>query len=144
MINKHFKDMEFDKACWHIRKASPETQAECISLKNDFVEFQSENAYLAISNLLEKSGIESPREIRIFCNIEFCYMNYVDHRKPGWQARFIFDNESLAKLYGTFMIPCGEPSLDNSWIFLASVFDQNLEPLSTLSCNGLRVFKSGR
>ena len=144
MSTQHLKDMDLYEACCHILDAKPETLADGIVMKNDFIDYQAEHARQEILSMFRNSGIDSPREIRIFCNVEFYKAMHHDADKRGWRSRLIFDNESLEKLYGTFMIPCGEPSYKISWAFLASVYDENLEPYSTLCCNGFRTFKSGR
>lgn len=143
MSSKHIKDMSLEDACHYVMHTSPASHEDCIQLKNDLVEFHTDHAHKRIISMLERSGIDPPRKITIFCNIEFYLMRYNDHKNTAWLSRFIFENDSLAKLYGTFMMPCGEPSRDASWVFLASVFDENFEPYSTLCCNGFRVFKNG-
>lgn len=142
MSSKHIKDMDLNEACWHVLESSPDSLAECIQLTNDLVKFHSESAHKIMIDFLDQSGIDSPRQINILCNIKFVYMNYLDQRKPGWVAQFVFEDD-LAKSYGTFMLPVGHPSIKASWVLLAVVFDENLEPLSTMASNGIRVFKNG-
>jgi hypothetical protein len=141
---KEIKDMDLDSACLYMIDKWSVNHNECMTDKDEFMEFQSENARQKVINIFNNGGIDSPREIRIFCNIQFTYMQYTDRRSKRWEAGFIFEEHSLTKLYGTFMMPVGDPSLKQSWAFLASVYDENLEPYSSLCCNGFRTFKSER
>lgn len=141
---KDIKDMDLDSACLHMMEICSANHDECMIAKRDFIEFHSKKANEKLINIFNNGGIDLPREIRIFCNIQFNLWHYSGSRTKAWKAAFIFEENSLNTLYGTFMMPVGDPSLKQSWAMLASVYDENLEPYSTLCCNGFRVFKNGR
>lgn len=144
MKNQTFDNMSFrDGYIFSIREA-PKSHQACIDLKNCYFETFADEAHKRLMDIFKNGGIDAPRETRIFCNMSVVPDKLWDDRIPRWRLRHIFTNESLANLYGTFMLPCGEPSLDESWAFLASVFDENMEAYSTLSCNGFRTIKSER
>jgi hypothetical protein len=143
MNNKQIKDMEFYEACSYVLRTHAETFKECESRLKDLRKFHSAEAHQRIVSVFEAGGVEEIRKVDIFCNVDYVYINHHDHRKLGWQPKFIFEND-LVKSYGTFMMPVGNSSIELNWVFTATVFDENMEPYPVLCCNGFRTFKSGR
>lgn len=142
MKNQTFDNMSFHDGYESFIKTVLDNRQACIDLKNHYFKTYVGHAHQRLMDILQNGGIDSPRETRIFFNVGVNHDPIWDAKIPHWRPRLIFTNESLANVYGFFLVPCGEPGLPESWAFLAAVYDENLEAYSTLCCNGFRTYKS--
>lgn len=57
--------------------------------------------------------------------------------QKDWQINFVIQPSQLLSAYFMYLMPIGDPSMYTSWMAMASIYDENLEPISPLSSNGL-------
>lgn len=105
---------------------------------SDFFNTYHEKMLSRIITLFNRANENKPREIRIYNNLTSFYDENYNKEENRYDARikFIFDPDDIKTAYAAAVMPCGNPAISENWLILASVYDENMEPFSTLCSNG--------
>ena len=130
-------------------------KTDAINAIDKFFEHYSNIVLKNIQEIFSRANEDSPREIRLYNNITYSAENYYKERhcELYFKIKFLLGPDeiidpiypdgfvSLANLYNASFLPCGNPSELENWMILANVYDENMEPFSTLCSNGFLTIK---